>query len=528
MYLRLINRTMLCLLMVSYGGPLFFNFVQAEELNYQEALGKRIYTEGINSLGETYDAVIGEADITLPSSTLPCAGCHGDRAEGGEEGGVRPPPLAWSHLTKHYGHIHGNGRRHPAFTEASFAESLRQGHDPAGNRLDTTMPRFHLSDEDIEALISYLKWIPSESADGVTETVIRLGTLVPRTGRLANTGDSILSALGFLIDRINSRGGLFGRKLELVVASYEENRQSTLENLEKMLREQSVFALVSPFFVGIEDSGAELSARYKVPVVGPYSQIHSSQDSGLDYLFYLRSGFREQARALIRYHDSNVGTKSSILIVRPSGVLDGVIESIKAEATDLGWVSRDYPIERARRSWDDLVAREVNNNDDLVLFYGTDQDLTGFLTAADLAGWYPSVMVPEALIGSNLFNQPLSFSERIFLTHPDPVGKSKFRPTRMMNAFLRSESLNRVFLETQLAALNAIQVTDEGLRRAGRELTRDKFVQAVESLTEWDSSIGPNISFSANRRVASQGSRIVSVDINDRSYRLVSDWFEID
>jgi len=502
--------------------------VQAEPLTPQEEAGKRIYTEGLDLEGRSVDARVGEADVVLPSSALPCAGCHGKLAEGGEEGGVRPPPLAWNHLTKHYGHVHDNARRHPAFDPSSFSRALRDGRDPAENRLDSTMPRYTWDDADILALMSYLKRISAESVQGVTDQTLRIGTLAPRSGGLAGAGDAMLAALQFHIDRMNERGGLFGRRIELVVADYEQDAGKTLTNLQRLLEEGDVFALISPFLVGIESAGAKLAARYRMPIVAPFSQSHGGRDTDLEYTFYLRSGFAEQAQASMTYHAGQSESAGNLLLIRPSGNLEGVAEALESAAQEHGWQLREVALEQARDAWGALVSAGLQNNERLVFFYGPRADLSGFMQAADELGWHPKITVPAALAGTEVFTLPVGFSDRLYLTHPDPAGRQYYRTTPILAAFLGSELHQPAYQELQLAALNAAQVLSECLKRSGHGLSRDKFLAALESLHAWDSDIGPKLSFGVNQRVAARGSKLLSVDIANHQYKLVSAWLALD
>ena len=82
--------------------------------------------------------MMGEIDV--PASTLTCAGCHGNRGEGITEGGVTAGNMTWAFLTKPYGHSDDGGRKHPPFTESSFARLMTAGLDPAGNKVAVAMP----------------------------------------------------------------------------------------------------------------------------------------------------------------------------------------------------------------------------------------------------------------------------------------------------------------------------------------------------------------------------------------------------
>src|SRR5690242_4199133 len=98
---------------------------QRRELTLQEKRGKAFYLRGDSASGQEITAMMGEVDV--PASTLPCAGCHGNRGEGRTEGGVTAGNMSWSHLTKPYGHTDEGGRKHPAFSEPSFIRAMTTG-----------------------------------------------------------------------------------------------------------------------------------------------------------------------------------------------------------------------------------------------------------------------------------------------------------------------------------------------------------------------------------------------------------------
>ena len=104
--------------------------IQRRELTVQEKRGKAFYLRGESASGQEITAMMGEVDV--PATTLTCAGCHGNRGEGRTEGGVTAGNMSWAYLTKPYGHTDEGGRKHSAFTEASFVRSLTAGMDPAG------------------------------------------------------------------------------------------------------------------------------------------------------------------------------------------------------------------------------------------------------------------------------------------------------------------------------------------------------------------------------------------------------------
>ena len=123
-------------------------------LSAGQSRGKQIYLHGTSPSGGEVTAHVGREGVALPASAVPCASCHGPDGRGRPEGGVIPTDIRWSQLTKVYGHVHEDGRRHPAFDTAGLARVLRTGLDPADNRLDQSMPLYTLSNADMDDLVA--------------------------------------------------------------------------------------------------------------------------------------------------------------------------------------------------------------------------------------------------------------------------------------------------------------------------------------------------------------------------------------
>ena len=122
------------------------------------SLGERIFLTGTDANGNViprsipsmYGMMLGRAG---------CAGCHGRDGRGGTVafmmGSFETHDIRWSSLTSEM--ADEDGETHPPYDEASFARAVRDGLDPAGDRLDAPMPQWRLTDAEISALIDYLK-----------------------------------------------------------------------------------------------------------------------------------------------------------------------------------------------------------------------------------------------------------------------------------------------------------------------------------------------------------------------------------
>src|SRR6185369_14392206 len=283
-------------------------------LSPEEKRGKAFYLRGESSSGKEITAMMGEMEV--PATTLTCSGCHGTRGEGKTEGGVTAGNISWSDLTKPYGHAHETGRRHPAFSETSFIRTVTAGIDPAGNKLSVAMPTYRMPLQDMSDLLAYLKRIETDLDPGVSETSIVIGTLLPDKTALTGLAQAMEDVLQAYFAEINSRGGIYNRKIEL--RFMHGDTTSTLTNMKHLIDDEQVFAIVSGITAGSEQGIAALSKDREVPFIGPSALLPQRDLPVNRYVFYLLPGLKEQARTLVNFAARKTDPKKSrVAIICP-------------------------------------------------------------------------------------------------------------------------------------------------------------------------------------------------------------------
>ena len=70
-----------------------------------------------------------------------------------------PNDITYGALTSEYESGHVEEEEHPTYTDESIKTAIRDGINPAGELLDptSTMPRWQMSDSDLDDLLEYLK-----------------------------------------------------------------------------------------------------------------------------------------------------------------------------------------------------------------------------------------------------------------------------------------------------------------------------------------------------------------------------------
>jgi ABC-type branched-subunit amino acid transport system substrate-binding protein len=491
-----------------------------------ERRGKEIYLRGTSPSGREITAIVGDLDV--PASTMTCGGCHGLRGEGKTEGGVTAGNLTWSNLIKTYGHKHPSGRNHGPFDEKLFTRSLVQGLDPAGNEMAVAMPRFKMSAEDMADLIAYLKRIEADRDPGLTESSVKVATILPKEGALAEIGAAMKDVLNAYFANVNDRGGIYNRSIELQTIETGPDAAATTANARTLIENGQVFAMVSGLSAGADKELTALTQEAEIPFMGPLTLLPQTDFQSNRNVFYLLPGANEQARALVNFAVGRPELrKSRLAIVHSQDELAlAAADAIEDQARKKAWSSitrRAYSRERFDVAG---IAESLKREGaKAVVFLGANGEESVFINAAAATNWTPDVFLLGPLTGGRLVETlPSSFKDRVFLsfsTVPGDVTPAGLTELRELQKKYKFETRHTA---SQLMAFAGAKIFTEALKRAGRDLSRERLVTALEGLYEYDTGVTPSITFGPNRRVGAMGAYVVSIDPAKREFISASGW----
>ena len=123
--------------------------------------GERIYFTATSSSGQriTYSGSI------RMMHTITCANCHGQDGKGGRVHmmmwNFNVPDITWGHLTEEEHHeeqdVEEEHEEHPPYTEETLKLAITKGLNPAGEPLDKEMPRWYMSEPDLDDLVDFIQ-----------------------------------------------------------------------------------------------------------------------------------------------------------------------------------------------------------------------------------------------------------------------------------------------------------------------------------------------------------------------------------
>ena len=82
-------------------------------------------------------------------------------------------------------------------------------------------------------------------------------------------GQSFLRGYQLCVKHMNDKGGVLGRKLELVVYDDRSNPATAVRLYEKLIAQDKVDLVLGPYGAPITDAVADVTERHKMPLVAP-------------------------------------------------------------------------------------------------------------------------------------------------------------------------------------------------------------------------------------------------------------------
>lgn len=137
----------------------------------------------------------------------------------------------------------------------------------------------------LAAAIALAGWAGSAFA----QDVIRIGAPLPLTGPLSPEGEKQQRGYDLWANTVNQNGGITAGDttytVEIVYVDYESNTPRAVQSAERLITEEEVNFLFSPFGSGATKAASSVSERYQIPTVAATASSEAVYDQGYRFLF---------------------------------------------------------------------------------------------------------------------------------------------------------------------------------------------------------------------------------------------------
>jgi branched-chain amino acid transport system substrate-binding protein len=124
---------------------------------------------------------------------------------------------------------------------------------------------------------------------GAAQQSIRIGASLSQTGSYAALGQIQLRAYQLCVKHTNDKGGVLGRRLELVVEDDQSQAATAARIYEKLITQDRVDAILGPYSSPIVEAVADVNEKHKMPMVAPTGGVTSIYKKGRRFVFMVFS-----------------------------------------------------------------------------------------------------------------------------------------------------------------------------------------------------------------------------------------------
>ncbi len=161
---------------------------------------------------------------------------------------------------------------------------------------------------------------------------IRIGASASKTGAYAALGQNQLRGYQLCVKHTNDKGGVLGRKLELVVEDDRSEATTVVRIYERLLTQEKVDLVLGPYGSPMTVPVANVTERHRMPMVAPTIGTTSIFKEGRKFIFMVYSPGEVYLEGFVELVARN-GLKTIALInedsIFPHAVVKGASELAK-------------------------------------------------------------------------------------------------------------------------------------------------------------------------------------------------------
>lgn len=322
--------------------------------------------------------------------------------------------------------------------------------------------------------------------NGVTDTEIRIGQFAALTGPAAELGRRMQAGINAQFSAVNAAGGINGRKLVLVSRDDGYEPEKAAAAVKALIEEDKVFALIGS--VGTPTTLAAVPAinAASIPLIGPFTGAQALREPINRNIFHVRASYFDETERIVQ-HLTTVGITKIAVFYQNDAFgktgLDGVNRAMDRRKLKI------VGIMTVERNSVDVTA---SLNELLKLAPEAVIQISAYKSSAALikqarAKNYGGQFFNVSFVGARALASELGdvgTGVTISQVVPFPFATSSLISREYQQRM--TEAGDKEFDFSSMEGFLAAKVLTEGLRRAGKDLSRQSLTTALESMKDYN------------------------------------------
>jgi branched-chain amino acid transport system substrate-binding protein len=340
---------------------------------------------------------------------------------------------------------------------------------------------------------------------GITDTTIKIGVITPITGVQAHYGASHKTVTELVAKEANAAGGINGRKIELIIEDEGCSGTKARAAINKLVIRDEVFAVFGGTCAAAIVPVVPIMIENNVPYLTAMVISDSLTDPLSKYVFRAQVPATRIGRLMTTYAVEALNAKRVAIVNQDdeygAGELKGsMLELERRKVTPVAHETHKL----GDSDFGAQALRLKQANPDVVLIHSYAPQTAGLIRKAYELGlrarYIAGVASGNTQILQLIGEEPSRGNFNAISVNVDPTGK--INPLTIDFVARYTKEYPEISKRPGIPGPGEFQVIGgltpflEGLRRAGRNLARDSFIAALESITELKTAGYPTVTFS--------------------------------
>lgn len=354
-------------------------------------------------------------------------------------------------------------------------------------------------------------------AQGVTDREILVGQFAAVTGPSAQLGQRLQAGIQAYFASVNAQGGVGGRTLKLITRDDGYEPEKAAVAVKALINEDKVFALIGSVGTPTGLAALPIITEEKVPMVGMFTGAQALREPFNRQIFHVRASYFDETERIVQ-HLSTLGVSKIAVFYQNDAYgkagLDGVKKALyKRQQNPVATATGERNSVDVAASVASIIAKEPQ----AVIQVGAYKACAAFIKEARKAG-YGGQFFNVSFVGSKALADELgAVGSGVVVSQVVPFPYVAAAPVVREYQQRMTEAGDKDFDFSSMEGFLTAKVFVEGVRRAGKNPTRESLITGLESIREWNLG-GFTINYGPREH---EGSRFTELTILDRSGRFI-------
>lgn len=343
---------------------------------------------------------------------------------------------------------------------------------------------------------------PALADQGVTDDEIVLGSHNDLSGPFAAFGAPAMKAAQMYFDEVNAKGGVHGRKIRLVVEDHGYQVPKAVQAANKLINRDKVFAMFMSLGTPHNLAAFKLQERKRIPNLLPLSAARQMLGDPIDLKFAGFSSYYDGIRSGVKYMKENEGSTTVCPMYIPSDFGKEITAGAKDEAEALGMT---YAAETTHKPDEtdyvgSLTKLKAEGCDLIPIALSIRGVITAVATAKKLGWTDVKFLGSSAAFHTAIAKVPGGVTEGFYAGAGWQDLEARAGEPEVA-AWIKSytEATGEKFPGTgALLGRSSAETVVRALEAAGKDLTTDSFLKAMQDLKFDDKIMGATMDFGAD------------------------------